>query len=79
MKLYLETDDGVKHPITEIKGVGKGSSDILFFMCKNAIKKETCVIVENVLSEKTNRECILILPFISSIFGVDNNAPKMMD
>lgn len=77
MKLYLETEDGVKHPITEIKNISEGSSDILFFMCNKLVARQGAFDVEQILSEKTNRKCILVPPFISSIFGVDE--PKMMD
>lgn len=77
MKLYLETEDGVKHPLTEIKNISEGSSDILFFMCNKLVARQGAFDVEQILSEKTNRKCILVPPFISSIFGVDE--PKMMD
>ena len=80
MKLYLETDDGVKHPITEIKSISEGSaSDILFFMCNKPITRNDGANFEMRMSDKTYRRCILVPPFISSIFGVDNNVPKMMD
>lgn len=77
MKLYLETDGGEKFPITEVKNITEGSSDVLFFMCNRPVSKDASWNIERILSDKTGRRCILIPPFISSIFGIDE--PKMMD
>ena len=57
MKLYIE-DDNRKIEIKEIEKVSDG--EILFFMLNSVYRPEDIKQMENELTTKTNRKCIVL-------------------
>lgn len=68
MRIFVELDDGHLEPFGELSDVHE-ASQLLIFKVNRYMRTEDARILENDLSKKCKKTCIVLGPEFESVFG----------
>ena len=75
MRVLIEQDDGAIIEAKEIEGISATADVLLFFVnCFMRRIEETCL--EEVLSEKTGKKCVVLNSSIEKVVGIPGTASR---